>query len=92
MQECYLVSNLMIIGCKLNKTNESLELDRTLYKSIIGNLLYLTTSRPYIMHEIDIVGRFKATLRQSHLLTRKRILKYLRATMDFRTPEVNIFY
>ena len=40
-----LVSTTMIIGCKLSKDDESKEVDQILYGSMIGILLYVTTSR-----------------------------------------------
>jgi len=34
-EECSLVSTLMVIGCKLNKDDESLEENQTMYRSLI---------------------------------------------------------
>ena len=50
---------------------------------MIGSLLYLTSTRPDIMHAVGIVGRFKANPKGSHLQAVKRIFKYLRGTQDF---------
>lgn len=52
------VGTSMVIGCHLSKDDESLEVDQTLYRSMIGGLLYLTTSRPNIMHAICMVARY----------------------------------
>ncbi len=49
---------------------------------MIRTLLYITTSRPDIMHAVGMVGRFQATPKQSHLLAVKRIFKYLKGTMS----------
>jgi len=73
----------MVTGCQLSKIKESLEMDQTLYRSIIGSLLYLTASRPYIMQVVSIVRRFQAGPIQNYLLTAKRILRYLRKIMDY---------
>ena len=74
MEECSLVRNPMVIGCNLRKMDESLAVDETLYRSIIGNILYLTTSRPDIMQVVAIVGLFQAAPKQSHLLTPRGFL------------------
>ena len=43
IEDCKPVSTPMIIGCKLSKDDESKEVDQKLYRSMIGNLLYVTT-------------------------------------------------
>ena len=49
MEDSKLVSTPMVTCCKLSKDDESLEVDHTMYRSIIGILLYVTTTRPDIM-------------------------------------------
>ena len=39
MEESKPVSTPMVIGCKLRKDDESLEVDHTMYMSMIGSLL-----------------------------------------------------
>jgi hypothetical protein len=39
----------MVIGCKLRKYDEYKEMDQIIYRSMIGSLLYVTTSRPDVM-------------------------------------------
>jgi hypothetical protein len=63
----------MVSGCKLSKEYESKEENQTLYKSMISNLLYVTSSRPNIMEEVWLVGRFQATPKETHVLPVKRI-------------------
>ena len=46
MEESKPVSTPMVTGCKLSKDDESLEVDHTMYRSMIGSLLYVTTTRP----------------------------------------------
>jgi hypothetical protein len=49
MEDYKHVKKPKVIGCKLSKEDESNEANQTLYRSMIGSLLYVTTSRPYIM-------------------------------------------
>ena len=73
----------MPTDCKLSKDDDSPPIDATHYKSIIGALLYLTATRPNIMQAVGMVGRFQSSPKQSHLLAVKRILRYLKGTLNF---------
>jgi hypothetical protein len=50
---------------------------------MIGNLLYLTASRPDIIQEVGLVGRFQANPKETHVLAVKRIFRYLQGTVDY---------
>jgi hypothetical protein len=77
------VSTSTIIGCKLSKDDESKEVDQRIYISMIGNLLYVTTSRPDVMQEIGHFTIFQVTPKETHVLEVKTIFKYLKGTIDF---------
>lgn len=49
MEDCNPMSTPMVIGCNLIKNDESFEANQTLYRSMIGSLLYMTASIPDIM-------------------------------------------
>jgi hypothetical protein len=54
-----------------------------LYRSMIGSLLYVTTSlRPDVMSSVCMYIRFQASPRESHLKATKRILRYLKHTQN----------
>jgi hypothetical protein len=53
------MSTPMVPGCKLRKDEDSPDVDQSSYRSMIGNLLYMTTSRPDIMHVVGMVGRYQ---------------------------------
>ena len=75
-------STPMVTGCKLSKDDDSPGVDQSSYRSMIGSLLYITTSRPNIMHVVGMVRRYHAAPKQSHLLAVKIIFRYLKETMD----------
>jgi hypothetical protein len=52
--------------------------DQTMYRSMIGSLLYVTASRSYVMFSVCMCARFQASPRESHFKTTKRILRYLK--------------
>ncbi|XP_070008214.1 secreted RxLR effector protein 161-like [Nicotiana sylvestris] len=57
-------------------------INQTMYRGIIGSLLYLTASRPDIVFSVGLCARFQSNLKESHLKAAKRILRYLKGTQD----------
>jgi len=81
--DCALVSTPMITGGEFSKDDEYPKENQTMYKSIIGSLLYVTTSRPNIMEEIGLVTRFQFAPKETILQAIKRIFIYLKGTLEF---------
>ncbi|XP_070014055.1 secreted RxLR effector protein 161-like [Nicotiana sylvestris] len=57
-------------------------INQTIYRGIIGSLLYLTASMPYIVFIVGICARFQFNPKESHLKSTKRILRYPKGTQD----------
>jgi hypothetical protein len=57
----------------LSKDDESKDADERLYKSMIDNLLYVTTSRPDVIQEVGHVVIFQATPRNTFYVSRENI-------------------
>ncbi|KAD5318124.1 hypothetical protein E3N88_18070 [Mikania micrantha] len=57
-------------------------IDATLYRGMIGSLMYLTASRPDIVFATSICARYQSNPKVSHLIAVKRILRYLKGTPD----------
>ncbi|KAK4394734.1 Retrovirus-related Pol polyprotein from transposon RE1 [Sesamum angolense] len=68
---------------KYQKEDGSQEFDGSMYRSLIGSLLYLTATRPDIMFATSLLSRFMQSPSQVHYAAAKRILRYLRGTKDF---------
>jgi hypothetical protein len=83
MEDYKPVGTPMVTGCKLSKYDYSPDVDQSSYRSMIGSLLYITTSRPYIMHVVGMVGRYQFAPKQIHLQVVKRIFRYLKETMNY---------
>ena len=77
------VSTPMVTSCRLSKDDTSPDVDQKLYRSMIGSLLYVTTSIPDVMHAVGLVGRFQETPRENHLQAVNRIFRYLKGTTEF---------
>jgi hypothetical protein len=60
MEDSKPVGTPMVTGCKLSKYDDSPTVDQSSYRSMIGSLLYITTSRLDIIHAIGMVGRYQA--------------------------------
>ena len=52
---------------KLNVDSSRVEVSPTLYRSIIGSLLYLTASRPDIAFSVGVCARYHVVPKESHL-------------------------
>nr|GEZ56021.1 hypothetical protein [Tanacetum cinerariifolium] len=56
--------------------------DAMKYRSMIGALMYLTSSRPDIVHATCLCARYQAKPTEKHLKEVKRIFRYLRETVN----------
>jgi hypothetical protein len=66
----------------LNKGDKSV--DQKAYRSMIRSLLYLCASRPDIMLSVCMCARFQSDPKECHLVSIKKILRYLVSTPCFR--------
>lgn len=66
----------------LNKDEEGMPVDSTNFKSMIGGLRYLVQTRPDLPYSAGIVSRFMERPTLMHQNAVKRILRYVKGTMD----------
>jgi hypothetical protein len=71
MEDCKPVCTPKVTGCNISKETKSKEIDQSLYRPMIGSLLYVTTSRSDIIQEVGLVGRFQATPKETRVHTVK---------------------
>src|ERR1044072_3999967 len=62
---------------KLSKNEKGKDVDQSLHRSMIGNLLYLTVIRPDITFVVGVCARYQAQPMANHLLQVKMIIKYI---------------
>ncbi|GKF41038.1 hypothetical protein Tco_0124380 [Tanacetum coccineum] len=73
----------MEIHKPLLKDADGEDVDEHLYRSMIGSLMYLTSSRPDIMFAACACVKFQVNPKISHLHVGKRIFRYLKgASLD----------
>nr|GEV47891.1 hypothetical protein [Tanacetum cinerariifolium] len=71
----------------LLKDPDGEDVDVHTYRSMIGSLMYLTSSRPDIMFAVCAYDRFQVTPKASHLLAVKKIFRYLKGK-----PHLGLWY
>ena len=59
-----------------------MNVDATLYRSIVGGLRYLVHTRPDIAFAVGYVSRFMEDLREDHWAALKWLLRYVKGTVD----------
>jgi hypothetical protein len=80
MEYCKPVITPMQTSCKLSKDDDSKSTNQRQYRSMIGSLLYVTSSKLDVMQPVGQVARFQAAPKESHVLKVKRISIYLKGT------------
>ncbi|GJV92262.1 putative ribonuclease H-like domain-containing protein [Tanacetum coccineum] len=71
----------------LLKDADGEDVDEHLYRSMIGSLMYLTSSRPDIMFAVCACARYQVNPKVSHLHAVKRIFRYLKGQ-----PKLGLWY
>eukprot|EP00253_Pinus_taeda_P023981 PITA_23981 len=83
MEDCKPAPSPFQSGVKLSVSCTSPEVDATLYRQLVRKLLYLTHTRPDLSFAVGLVARFLQNPRESHWEAAKRILRYVRGTIQF---------
>nr|XP_016465528.1 PREDICTED: uncharacterized protein LOC107788366 [Nicotiana tabacum] len=69
------IGTLMSPATNLDKDEQGIPVSETKDRGMIGSLLYLTASRPYIMFSVCKCARFQSAPKESHLTAVKRIIR-----------------
>ncbi|XP_021715540.1 uncharacterized protein LOC110683467 [Chenopodium quinoa] len=80
-------NTLMGIATRLDEDPTGTCVNQSIYRGMIGSLLYLKASRPDISFSVGLCARFQANPKESHLKAVKRILRYLKGAYD-----LSLFY
>nr|GEY15626.1 hypothetical protein [Tanacetum cinerariifolium] len=87
LNTCDIIGTLMDIKDKLDLDQIETPVDAMKYRSMIGALMYLTSSRPDIVHATCVCARYQAQPTEKHLKEVKRIFRYL-----WRTVNMDLWY
>lgn len=83
MVSCNSVLVPMVPGTKVCRAENDELADETVYKQLIGSLIYITATRPDIMYAVSLLSRYMSKPSQAHMMAAKRVLRYLQGTADF---------
>ncbi|GJV01466.1 retrovirus-related pol polyprotein from transposon TNT 1-94, partial [Tanacetum coccineum] len=84
---CDLVKCPMLPLKILGLDESGVSVNKTLFRGMIGLLMYLTASRPDIQFSTCLCARYQANHKESHLIAIKRIFRYLK-----ETPNLGLWY
>ncbi|GJZ62114.1 hypothetical protein Tco_0618251 [Tanacetum coccineum] len=76
------VDTPMVEKNKLEKDLQGTPVDDTLYRDMIGSLMYLTSSRPDLIYAVCLCARYQEKPTKKHLNAVKRIFRYLKETIN----------
>jgi len=83
MSDSKAVSTPLQQNIQLSSVDETKEANGTLYRQLVGSLNYLTTTRPDIAYSVSILSQFMAKPLESHWIAAKKVLRYLKGTVNF---------
>ncbi|GJW65179.1 retrovirus-related pol polyprotein from transposon TNT 1-94 [Tanacetum coccineum] len=82
MDNCHSIGTPLATKPKLDVDLSGEPVDQSDYRSKIGSLMYLTSSRPDLVQAVCYCARYQARPTQKHLKEVKRIFKYLKGTIN----------
>lgn len=82
LSDCNSAKYPMEVKLHIGKDEKGKAVDSTQFKSLVGGLRYLVHTRPDIAFAVGIVSRFMERPTMLHLNAVKRILRYIKGTME----------
>lgn len=83
MKDCNSTKYPMDPKEQIGKDETDKMVDTTMYKSLVGSLGYLVNTRPDIAYAVGIVSRYMERPTTLHLNAVKKILRYVKGTVQF---------
>jgi hypothetical protein len=83
MLECKAINRPMETKLKLLVDTLSELVDVTLYRQIIGSLMYLMNTRPDICFVVNTLSQYLVQPRRVHLVAAKHVMRYLKGALEY---------
>ena len=83
MDKCKPAKTPNALGTKLTKNDDGPAVNATLYKIMVGSLMYLTATRPDLMYDVSLISIFMESPKDSPSKVGKRILRYVAGTLGY---------
>ena len=82
MLDCKAINTHMVTNPKLPSDDSSERVDVTLYRHIVGSLMYLTNTRTNICFVVNTLSQHMVDPIHIHLVATKHVLRYIKGTLD----------
>ena len=92
MEDCKEMNTPMNQKEKLSKDDGAEKVEETYFRSLIGCLMYLTATRPDILYVVSVLSRFMHYASEVHLKATKRVVWYIKGTIDCGVKFQKILY
>jgi hypothetical protein len=83
MMHCKSMAKPMMTNLKLLSDSSSDLVDPTMYRQLIGSLMYLVNTRPNICFVVNTLSQYMVEPRHVHWMEAKHVLRYLHATVGY---------
>jgi hypothetical protein len=83
MMDCKSMTTPMTINLKLLNDKSSDLVDPTMYRELIGSLMYLVNTMPDICFAVNTLNQHMVEPRQVHWKAAKHMLRYLHGTVGY---------
>ncbi|RVX04494.1 Retrovirus-related Pol polyprotein from transposon RE1 [Vitis vinifera] len=82
MERSKFVATPLVVNEKLSKNEVNIKADASIYRSLIGSLLYLSATRPDLMFSASLLSRFMNSPSKIHFGVAKRVLSDWAGSLD----------
>ncbi|KAA0045165.1 putative mitochondrial protein [Cucumis melo var. makuwa] len=83
ISDCKPISTPMEVNKKFCMHEDKDLADPTMYRQLVGSLIYLTLTRLDISYSVRVISRYMQKPKKPHLEEVRRILRYLRGTTEY---------
>jgi hypothetical protein len=83
MMDCKSMDTPMNSDIRKVKVSDSNPVDPSLYRQLIGSLMYLVNTRPDICFAVNTLSQFQVEPRQEHWIVANHVLRYIRGTINY---------
>ena len=81
--DCKLAETPMVPNLGLKIVDGAKPTDREKYQQLVGKLIYISHTRPYITHAVGFVSQFMHQPQEKHMDAAMRIVSYLNGTTSY---------
>ena len=83
MMDCKAMATPMTTNLNLLNDDTLEPIDATLYRQIIGSLMYLTNTRPDICFVVNTLSQYMVNHKHIHLVGEKHVMRHQKGTLDY---------